>query len=70
MHAADDEELRRAIRGAGGPDTSALSFGTTANQHAALVSDVERVRSFGPLAGLHVGGFLYDVDTGRLSQVC
>jgi carbonic anhydrase len=69
MHAADDDELRAAIREAGGPDTADLSFGTTADQQATLRSDVERVRAFEPLAGLRVGGFLYDVDTGRLSRV-
>jgi carbonic anhydrase len=70
MSAANDDELRMAIRGAGGPPTDDLPFGTTADQEATLRADVERVRSFDRLAPLHVGGFVYDVDTGRLSQIC
>jgi hypothetical protein len=31
---------------------------------------VERVRSFERLEGVTVGGFLYDVATGRLLQLC
>ena len=70
MTAVDATELQQAIRDAGGPDVSDLAIATVADQEAALREDVDRVRSFERLAGLRAGGFLYDVDTGALSQVC
>lgn len=41
-----------------------------AGQEELLRADVERIRSAPELAGLTAGGFLYDVETGRLSRVC
>jgi carbonic anhydrase len=70
MSAADDEELRAAITDAGGPDTGDLEFRASPDQPGMVREDVARVRSFGRLEGLEVGGFLYDVETGRLSQIC
>jgi carbonic anhydrase len=70
MVAASDDELRRAIRESGGPDTADLSFSTSADQAASLRADVERVRSFPRLERLQVGGFVYDVKTGRLTRIC
>ena len=35
-----------------------------------LREDVQRVRSWPYLTNLRVGGFLYDVDTGRLQRLC
>jgi carbonic anhydrase len=70
MTASSDDELRSAIRAAGGPSTDDLSYGTTPDLEASLRADVDRVRSFERLAGLRVGGFVYDIDTGRLSQTC
>jgi carbonic anhydrase len=70
MVAASDDELRRAIRESGGPDTADLSFSTSADQAASLRADVERVRSFPRLEGLQVGGFVYNVKTGRLTPIC
>jgi carbonic anhydrase len=32
--------------------------------------DVQRIRSWPYLQRLQVGGFVYDVDTGRLRQIC
>ena len=69
MNAPGDETLRAAIREVGGPDTSDLSFGTAPDQVAARRADVERVRAEPRLAHLEVGGFLYDVETGRLEPV-
>jgi carbonic anhydrase len=69
MNAPDDDALRAAIRDAGGPDTSDLTFGAAPDQVAALRADVARIRAEPRLAGLEVGGFVYDVDSGRLSQV-
>ena len=70
MVAENEDELHRAIREAGGPQTSDLSFSTSADQAASVCADVERVRSFGRLEALQVGGFVYDVATGRLTQIC
>lgn len=70
MTAASDDELHAAIRDAGGPDTTGLRLITTPDQEATVCADVERVRSFSLLEGLHAGGFIYDVDAGRLSQIC
>lgn len=70
MTAASDDELHAAIRDAGGPDTTGLRLLTTPDQTATVCADVDRVRSFSLLEGLQAGGFIYDVDTGRLSQVC
>src|SRR3954467_10733736 len=70
MSAADDEELRAAITDAGGPDTGDLEFRASPDQPGMVRGDVARFRSFGRLEGLEVGGFLYDVETGRLSQIC
>lgn len=69
MTAASDEELRRAILDAGGPDTSGLAFNTTPDVEAGLAADLERLRSHPWLGDLDSGGFVYDVDTGRLRQV-
>jgi carbonic anhydrase len=70
MVAGSDDELRRAIRDSGGPETTDLTFSTTADQAASVTADVERVRSFGRLEALQVGGFVYDVKTGLLERIC
>lgn len=70
MVAPSDDELRRAISDAGGPETSDLSFSTSADQAASVSADVERVRSFTRLEGLQIGGFVYEVKTGRLTRIC
>ncbi len=70
MVAGSDDELRRTISDAGGPETSDLSFSTSADQARSVGADVERVRSFARLEGLQIGGFVYDVETGRLTRIC
>ena len=70
MTATGDSELRAAIREAGGPDTSDIAFGTSPDPQATVCADVERVRAFPRLEGLVVGGFLFDVESGRLTQLC
>jgi carbonic anhydrase len=69
LNAPSDDVLRTAIREAGGPDTSDVAFGAAADQAATLQTDVERVRSDPRLSRLVVGSFVYDVDTGRVTQV-
>ena len=62
-------ELRRRVGESAGQDASWQSFGVVEDQEAALADDVRMVRTH-PLIpdSVAVGGFLYDVDTGLLSQ--
>ena len=70
MAGGDEEDVHRAIAEAGGPDTRSLSFLTTTDQEASLRADVQRLRSSPYLTRLEVGGFIYDVDSGGVRQVC
>ena len=70
MAAGSDEVMHAAIEQAGGPDTRDLTFLVSPDQEAAVRSDVEGLRSSRYLEGLQIGGFIYDVDTGRLTQLC
>jgi carbonic anhydrase len=69
MAKGTEADVHAAIAAAGGPDTHLLHFETTVDQEATLRHDVECLRSSAYLAGLAVGGFLYDVRTGRVTQV-
>jgi carbonic anhydrase len=64
------EDIHAAIGAAGGPDTRSLSFLTVSDQEGALRADVQRVRSWPYLVDITVGGFVYDLGTGRLRRVC
>ena len=68
MASGTEADLHAAIAAAGGPDTTAIHFETTTDQRETLRQDVQRIRSSPFLDGLEVGGFLYDVETGRLEQ--
>ena len=70
MVADSEDDLHEAVRHAGGPDTRSLSFLVTRDQIATIRADVQRIRSWPYLARLRVGGFLYDVTTGRIDQLC
>ena len=70
MASGDAHAIHEAIRAAGGPDTSEIAFLTTDDQESSVRSDVESVRSSAYLPDVVAGGFIYDVDTGRLRQVC
>ncbi|MGH3070904.1 MAG: beta-class carbonic anhydrase [Gaiellaceae bacterium] len=70
MAVEDDGDVHEAIAAAGGPDTRDLAFLVTRDQEASVRADVERIRSSRYLARLHVGGFIYDVRSGRLNRVC
>ncbi|MDN5744389.1 MAG: carbonic anhydrase [Nocardioidaceae bacterium] len=63
------EALREQLDSSTGQDTSWLTLPVTDDQVKALGTDVQRVKAH-PLIGssIEVGGFLYDVDTGLLSQ--
>ncbi len=70
MAAGDEDEVHTAVDEAGGPDTRSLAFLVTSDQEATVRADVQRVQSWPYLTRLQVGGFLYDVDTGRVTQLC
>jgi carbonic anhydrase len=70
MAGGGEDEVHTAVEEAGGPDTRSLAFLVTSDQEEALRDDVQRVRSWPYLTRLRVGGFLYDVDTGLLGQIC
>lgn len=69
MASASEAELRRKVAESAGVDASWQSFGVVDDQRARLGEDVQKVRSH-PLIpeSVAVGGFIYDVDTGLLSQ--
>jgi len=69
MSGGTEDDVHQAITDAGGPDTRSISFLTTTDQRAAITQDVQRVRSWPYLREVVVGGFLYDLDTGRLERV-
>ena len=70
MAAGTEEEVHAAVREAGGPDTRSLSFLVTDDVEATVRADVQRVQSWPYLTNLRVGGFLYDIGTGRLAHIC
>jgi len=70
MATASEDDVHAAVSEAGGPDTRSLSFLVASDQQATVRADVQRVRSWPYLTRLRVGGFLYDIATGRLSQIC
>ena len=69
MASASEQELRERVGASAGMDASWQSFNVVEDQVAALQDDVQKVRAH-PLIPdtVLVGGFLYDVDTGRLDQ--
>jgi len=69
MALSTENELRQAVSESSGKDASWQSFGVVSDQLTALHEDVLKVTSH-PLIPdrTQVGGFLYDVDTGLISQ--
>ena len=63
-------ELRERVSASAGTDASWYPFHVVEDQEIALRFDVRKVLTH-PLIPphVHVGGFLYDVDTGLLTQV-
>ena len=70
MASGEEDDVHDAVAEAGGPDTRSLAFLVSSDQEETLRDDVQRVRSWPYLTNLQVGGFIYDVDTGRLTRVC
>jgi carbonic anhydrase len=70
MAAGSEDDVHTAVLEAGGPDTRSLTFLVTSDLEATVRADVQRVQSWPYLTRLRVGGFLYDVGTGRVTQLC
>ena len=70
MAAGNEDDVHAAVEAAGGPDTRSLAFLVAPDQEETVREDVQRILSWPYLGDLRVGGFLYDVDTGRLRQLC
>jgi carbonic anhydrase len=70
MATSTEDELRDQVSAASGQNAAWARFSVIADQQAALRDDVLRVKAH-PLipSTLPVGGFVYDVDTGRLSRL-
>ena len=69
MGSATEDEFRAKVGASAGQDASWQGFHVVHDQIDALRQDVAAVRTH-PLIGerAKVGGFVYDVDTGRLTQ--
>lgn len=64
-----EAELRQRVSESAGVDASWQPFHVIDDQVRALAEDVAKVRSHPLIPGtVKVGGFIYDVDTGRLDQ--
>ncbi|WP_151526051.1 beta-class carbonic anhydrase [Serinicoccus kebangsaanensis] len=70
MTTRSENELRETISERAGVDAWFQRFHVVPDQEAALAEDVHRVTSHPLIQGrAEVGGFRYDVDTGRLTQL-
>jgi carbonic anhydrase len=70
MASNSEAELRERVGASAGKDASWMTFHAIADQERALREDLARVQSHPLIAkGTIVGGFIYDVDTGRLKPV-
>ncbi len=70
MAKVTDDQVHEAVRARSGIDSRSLAFQTITDQAAALVGDVQRVRSSPYLPdGMPVAGGIFDVHTGAVSLV-
>ena len=70
MASADESQMHEAILAASGIDSRSLEIRTVSDQVEALMSDVQRIRSFPYLPpDLVVGGAIFDVASGQLATV-
>jgi carbonic anhydrase len=69
MTASTQQELRERVSRSAGQDAAWQQFSVVEDQMAALHEDVAKVHTH-PLIpdSVRVGGFLYDVDTGRIER--
>lgn len=69
MASGTEDEIRERVAASAGVDATWHRFHVIDDQQRALAEDVRKVRTH-PLVkeGTIVGGFIYDVDTGLLTQ--
>ena len=65
-----EDDVHAAVLEEGGPDTRSLAFLMAEDPAAAVRDDVQRLRSWPYLRQFEVGGFVYSVETGRLTRLC
>ena len=71
MASSSEEELKSRIEAGSGQDVTWMSFNVITDQRSDIIKEVRKARTHPLLAGrVDVGGFLYDVDTGLLEQIC
>ncbi len=70
MASGTEADIHARIASAGGPDTRSIAFQTTTDQEGALVHDAQRIKSWPYLEHIAVGGFILDLATGQLRQIC
>ncbi|WP_232679907.1 carbonic anhydrase [Nocardioides sp. R-C-SC26] len=65
-----EDELRARVEASAGVDASWQPISVVTDQERTLKHDIQKVTSH-PLvpSTVHVGGFLYDVDTGLLNRI-
>lgn len=70
MAMGEESDIHALIQKEHGVDTRSLEFRTVSDQTKALITDVNRVRSY-PLLnkGVVVGGAIYDVTNGKITPV-
>ena len=70
MASGEDDDIVARVRAETGDDLSDMTIGASTDQQARLAEDVTALREHPHVRGRAlVGGFLYDVDTGTLTQV-
>ncbi|MSO43554.1 MAG: carbonic anhydrase [Candidatus Planktophila sp.] len=70
MAMGEEADIHALIQKEHGVDTRSLEFRTVTDQREALITDVNRVRSYPLLnAGVVVGGAIYDVTNGKITPV-
>ena len=70
MASGDEETIHASIERLHGIDTRGIEFRMVADQRAALISDVEKIRAYAMLPkSLVVAGAIFDVHSGRLELV-
>lgn len=71
MASGDDGDIRQRVADASGLDVDGLSVGANPDQEGQLRADVALLAEHPLIAGrAEVGGFVYDVDSGLLTQMC
>jgi carbonic anhydrase len=65
-----EADVHAAMRDAGAPDTRGLDFLMSPDQEQTVRDDVQVLRSSPYFSHVRVGGFRYDVETGRITQLC